>query len=229
MHYAVSDIHGCYEKFLSLLERISFSSADTLFFLGDAADRGPDGILVMQDLMRRENAVCLLGNHEDMFRTAARDVGKKLKGEAARRYQYSFSNWTGRNGGEVTWEAYRKLPEAEQQALLAWMEQLPTCYEIALNGRAFLLAHAGVGDYVPEKDLTECSLFDFIWERMSYEKTYYRDKYLVTGHTPTLFIHPSFSGKILQKNHHIAIDCGAVYTGVLGCVCLETLEEYYVQ
>ena len=118
MHYVVSDIHGCYEQFLRLLELIGFSSADTLFFLGDAADRGPDGIQVMQDLMRRENAVCLLGNHEDMFRTAARDMGKKLKGEEARLYQHRFSNWTGRNGGEVTWEAYLKASTYEVKLLL---------------------------------------------------------------------------------------------------------------
>lgn len=31
-----------------------------------------------------------------------------------------------------------------------------------------------------------------------------------------------------KKNNHIAIDCGASFGGKLGCICLDTLEEYYV-
>ena len=94
--------------------------------------------------------------------------------------------------------------------------------------RAFLLAHAGVGAYEPEKPLEDCVLHDFIWERMNYRKTYYKNKLLVTGHTPTAFIDPGCAGQILRRNHHICVDCGAVYCGTLGCVCLETLEEFYV-
>ena len=85
-----------------------------------------------------------------------------------------------------------------------------------------------MGKYEPEKKPEDCVLHDFIWERMDYRRTYYRGKLLVTGHTPTGFIDPLCSGRILQRNNHVAIDCGAVYTGTLGCVCLETLEEFYV-
>ena len=227
MHYAISDIHGCLDKYLALLERISFSDGDTLFFLGDAADRGPDGIGVIRDLMRRPNVISLLGNHEDMFRKTARCLGKKLTGDERRAYERTFRNWTERNGGLVTWEAYLRLEPEEQRRILAWMEGLPGSYEIALGGKAFLLAHAGVGLYQPEKPLSACELHDFIWERMDYRQVYYKNKLLVTGHTPTAFIDPAMAGRILQRNNHIAIDCGAVYCGRLGCVCLETLEEFY--
>lgn len=228
MHYVISDVHGCYDLFLAMLEKISFSDGDTLFFLGDAADRGPDGIRVIKDLMGRPNVLCLLGNHEYMFRNVADRLGETLEGETLSAYERTFRNWTVRNGGLVTWEAYLGLPEEEQRKILAWLHSLPLCYEIALNGRAFLLAHAGVGVYEPEKDLADCVLHDFIWERMDYSRVYYRDKLLVTGHTPTFFIDPACAGNILQRNHHIVVDCGAVYCGVLGCLCLETMEEYYV-
>ena len=228
MHYAMSDVHGCYDKYCRMLEEISFSEQDTLFFLGDAADRGPEGIRVMQDLIHRPNVICLLGNHEDMFRSVARSLGKKLSRHEYGAFERTFINWTERNGGLVTWRSFLELPEPEQQEILAWMEGLPTYYEIAVEGRAFLLAHAGVGHYVKEKDPADCALYDFIWERMDYRKVYYQDKLLVTGHTPTLMIDRSSFGRIVKQNHHIAIDCGAVYTGILGCVCLETLEEFYV-
>jgi len=228
MHYVISDLHGCWELYQKLLERIAFSPADTLFFLGDAADRGPGGIEIMEDLRARPNVICLLGNHEDMFRKAARGWGRKLGPAEAEAWERGFRNWTGRNGGTVTWNAWLALPEPRRLALVDWMDGLPWYYEIALKGRAFLLAHAGVGKYEPEKKPEDCVLHDFIWERMDYRRTYYRSKLLVTGHTPTGFIDPLCSGRILQRNNHVAIDCGAVYTGTLGCVCLETLEEFYV-
>ena len=228
MHYVISDVHGCYELFLELLEKIGFSEKDTLFFLGDAADRGPDGIRVMQDLMERKNVLCLLGNHEDMFRKSARGAMQRLNWEQKRLHKRVFLNWTVRNGGDVTWEAYRGLPKQEQERILEWMENLPWYYELNLEGRSFLLAHAGVGSYEPEKPLESCEMYDFIWERMDYSKVYYQDKLLITGHTPTVFLGPEYRGRMFKGNNHIDIDCGAVYVGVLGCLCLETLEEVYV-
>ena len=72
MHYVMSDLHGCYDKFLQMLEKIRFGEDDSLYFLGDAVDRGPDGIALVQDLMGRDNVRPLLGNHEDMFRRTIR-------------------------------------------------------------------------------------------------------------------------------------------------------------
>ena len=40
MTYAISDIHGCYEEYIKLLEKIGFSEDDTLYILGDIFDRG---------------------------------------------------------------------------------------------------------------------------------------------------------------------------------------------
>ena len=49
MYYAVADIHGCYDKFVKLLNIINFSNEkDILFVVGDAVDRGKDGIKVLQ-------------------------------------------------------------------------------------------------------------------------------------------------------------------------------------
>lgn len=228
MYYVLSDLHGCYDLYMAMLEKIRFSDRDTLFFLGDAADRGPKGIEILEDLRDRANVICLLGNHEDMFRRTAWGWGRQLSPPDREAWERCYQNWTGRNGGLVTWEAWLRLQEERRLRLLEWMDALPWYYEIALNGRAFLLAHAGVGRYQKEKRPEDCVLHDFIWERMDYSKCYYREKYLVTGHTPTGFIEPGLNNRIYTKNNHIAIDCGAVYTGTLGCVCLDSLEQFYV-
>jgi serine/threonine protein phosphatase 1 len=42
MTYVIADIHGCYEQYKALLEKINFSASDTLYVLGDVIDRGPN-------------------------------------------------------------------------------------------------------------------------------------------------------------------------------------------
>ena len=57
---------------------------------------------------------------------------------------------------------------------------------------------------------------------------YFDDKIIISGHTPTLHIDKNMKGKIIKKNNHIAIDCGCVFGYGLGCLCLDTMEEFYV-
>lgn len=57
--YVISDIHGCYDAYKEMLEKIQFSENDMLYVLGDVLDRGPHPIRIIQDLMRRPNVVCL--------------------------------------------------------------------------------------------------------------------------------------------------------------------------
>ena len=228
MRYVMSDLHGRYDLYQRMLGELDFSDEDTLYLLGDLADRGPDGIPLMQDVMRRPNVFCLRGNHEDMFLRVIRNSAKPrfLPGRFARKSV--FRNWTLANGGAVTWEAYLALPEPERAEIRAFLEGLPLYWELEAGGNSFLLCHAGVGRYAPDKDPAACSVHELIWVRMDYDRVYYPDKYLVSGHTPTALIDTAYLGRILRKNRHIAMDCGAVFLGKLGCLCLETLEEICV-
>ena len=51
MKYVISDIHGHFDKYKEMLEKINFTDGDTLYILGDVVDRGPDGIKILQDMM----------------------------------------------------------------------------------------------------------------------------------------------------------------------------------
>ena len=44
--FVLSDIHGEYNKFINMLDKIHFSDKDTLYVLGDVLDRGPEPIKV---------------------------------------------------------------------------------------------------------------------------------------------------------------------------------------
>ncbi len=53
MTYVMSDLHGCYEAYRTMLEKIHFGPDDRLYVLGDMVDRGPDGMKLLLDLMGR--------------------------------------------------------------------------------------------------------------------------------------------------------------------------------
>ena len=54
MTYVMSDLHGRYDKYVQMLEKIGFGDGDTLYILGDVIDRGPDGIRILLDMMGRK-------------------------------------------------------------------------------------------------------------------------------------------------------------------------------
>ena len=58
MIYAVSDLHGCYDKYIKLLERLKMTSDDSLYILGDIVDRGSDGMKILLGLIKRKNVFC---------------------------------------------------------------------------------------------------------------------------------------------------------------------------
>lgn len=65
----VGDLHGDYQTLQKLLEFVDLE-ADLLVFLGDYADRGPDGVEVIRKVIQirkqhPNNVVALMGNHED--------------------------------------------------------------------------------------------------------------------------------------------------------------------
>lgn len=60
----ISDIHGCYDEFLELLDLIKYNKKDhRLIVLGDMVDRGPKSDLVVRKLMSMDIEVTQ-GNHD---------------------------------------------------------------------------------------------------------------------------------------------------------------------
>ena len=112
MHYVVSDIHGEFDRYRTLLERIDFSDDDTLYVLGDAIDRGSGGIDVIKDIMVRDNVVMLMGNHELMC----------LAAMAPQANPKALELWVRYNGGGKTRRALLyKTGHTERVAILHWM------------------------------------------------------------------------------------------------------------
>ena len=70
--YVIGDVHGCLPELASLVESLPLERGDTVVFLGDYIDRGPDSKGVIDYLLElrkrgEQTTVFLRGNHEDMM------------------------------------------------------------------------------------------------------------------------------------------------------------------
>lgn len=229
MNYVVSDLHGCYDKFMKMLDLIGLKEEDTLYVLGDVVDRGPDSVGLIVRLASQKNVVTLMGNHDYLAALMLKTFGTEERGGTSLcgkpEAEELFEAWRG-DGGETTWREFVKLTEQEKRVVLRFLGRLPVFAEIGVNGQAYHLSHTIPGrDRM--KDESDRGLSDFLFAAPEYGKVYYDDRILVTGHTPTGLIDPCSAGRIWKKNNHIAVDCGAVFGNPLGCICLDTGEEYY--
>lgn len=62
--FVIGDIHGCFDEFIELTEKIGLQDNDLLISLGDIVDRGNKSKEVYEYFVNRPNSVVLIGNHE---------------------------------------------------------------------------------------------------------------------------------------------------------------------
>ena len=232
--YVISDIHGEYEKFMDILAQINLKEDDTLYVLGDVVDRGPHPIKVLQKLMEMHNAVCVVGNHEvmaiDCLDLLCREIDEISIEALDKDTIGKLSDWLF-NGGKTTIDGFRALSNDKRREMIEFIKDFEVYEEVEAGGKEFLLVHAGLGGFVPGKDIEEYELHDLVWHRAEYDICYFEDKYVVTGHTPTQNIPGNDRpGYIFKQNNHIAIDCGACFPGGrLACIRLEDGAEFYAE
>lgn len=231
--YVISDIHGEYDKFMQLLKNISFKQEDILYVLGDILDRGPEPIKVILEMMKHSNIYGIAGNHEVMALTCLRFLMQEITEESLEKLDdisdslEKLEIWSS-NGNETTIDAFRQLDREVQKLVYEYISDFTIYEEISIGEQDYLLVHAGLDNFSPKRLLDDYELNELIWGRPDYERVYFSDVILVTGHTPTQLIKENpVPGAVYQKNNHLAIDCGACYGGRLAAVCLETGDCYY--
>lgn len=226
--YVISDIHGCYDSYIKALELIEFSDEDILYILGDIVDRGDEPIKVLKDMMKRPNIIPILGNHDFMaweILDVLKNNPKNVENQEEAEFVSKVSDWVS-EGGKSTYEQFMSLCTDEQIEILDYIEDFEVYEEVSCGSIDYILVHGGLGDFKKDKNLDEYSLDDFIDTRVDYDKIYFHDKILVTGHTPTRVM--CNEDKIYKKNNHIAIDCACVFGGKLGIIRLDDQKEFYV-
>ena len=110
--YVISDIHGQYDMFMELLDKIKLKEKDTLYILGDVVDRGPHPIKTLMKLMEMPNVICMVGNHELMALECLEFLSKEITDmsieELDEKMLDNLVTWQ-YNGSKSTIDEFRKL------------------------------------------------------------------------------------------------------------------------
>ena len=229
--FVVGDIHGRCAQLRGLLDLLPRDEAtDTLVFLGDLIDRGPDvpGCVEHVSKLCRDNPErvrCLRGNHEQMLLDFI-DRKHTIWVEASTGGEQTFEQYTGKSWRLRTeadfWAASDAIAEAIPAEQLAFMRELPLYHEDEFA----LYVHAGLEDGKHPRDSSPHAL---LWTRNTDFYKSYRGKPCVFGHTPTPFL--PLRGRlgrhgIYVHNSAIGIDTGYNLQSPLSCLSLPDFTLY---
>ena len=165
--YVCADLHGQGWAWDAIKNRLAPS--DYLYFLGDAVDRGPDGVRIMQEILDRPNTTYIQGNHEQMM----------LDGLCGN--DDAIALWT-YNGGWPTQKVIANMPDEGVESLLQEINALPFYAEYTNpDGIRIIMTHSGY-----TLDMND-------WHKMIWDRTHYYKEgmipvntLIVHGHTPPL-------------------------------------------
>ena len=200
--YIVGDIHGCYSKLESALDKIGFSeSVDRLFSVGDLGDRGSESHRSIE-FLNKDWFIAIRGNHEDMF------------------MQFHDNRWPTdnfmRNGG--TWAV--AMTKKERLPYYDAYSDLPIVIELETEKGLIGIVHADV----PENDWAtfvdglrsynrSAGFMDSaLWSRDRYN---YKDISIITGIDLVVVGHTVVK-EPLQLGNVLYIDTGACFERTTG-------------
>lgn len=233
MVYVTSDLHGCnLAEFQLLLKKAGFTDEDFLFILGDVIDRGPHGIEWLLWLLEQTNAQLILGNHEALMLACSflfEEVTEENLDRLTAEQLMLVESWM-ENGGSSTMSALRTLLKDDPESvhsIVDYLEDAPLYDTVQVNGRDFILVHAGLGNFDPERSLDEYEPDEVLHTRPSQETRYFDDATVIFGHSPVSYLGGE-DGKALHTDTWICIDTGAAMGKSPMLLCLDTMEEFYM-
>jgi protein phosphatase len=221
----IGDIHGCYTELTQLLTKlgyrlnqdtqgfyVSHAQARKLVFVGDLVDRGNDSPAVLRlvmDLVKREQALCALGNHE----------AKLLKWLNGRDVKLT-------HGLEQTVAQLQNTSDEFKAEVRKFLDSLISHYWLD-NGK-LAVAHAGIKENMIGRASSAVKAFCMFGEttgetdefglpvRYPWAMDYRGKTTIVYGHTPT--------PQAEWLNNTICLDTGCVFGGKLTALRYPEME-----
>jgi len=210
MTFVIGDIHGEITKLKNLIDNIRRVDKEVVWiFVGDYINKGEDSKAVLNYLMKLENSIFLMGNHEYYFLQYIQE-GK-------------FEKEVLKYGLKSTFEDFdmnlTTLEEKLYKPYRKFFDNLKFFYET----EKYFISHAGINlDYIKHDFNTLSAEKFFMFSRYDFfnYKNKIHDKVSIFGHTG--FNYPYYDG------YKIGIDTAAVYSkeSRLTAFCLE--EDFFI-
>lgn len=228
--YACADLHGRYDLWTKIKNILK--PDDTLYFLGDAIDRGEDGYKIMKEMLADPRVTYILGNHEYMMYKVC---------TTGMEYSPDMDIWL-YNNGYPTFQAWDR--DGRPIEVIASLVALPTeVYYINKEDVTIILNHAGRNPDVIHKDI-----HDVVWDREHITTT---SSAASDKHYPYLIVHGHTPNEVLEKmidragqpqfieedtriiwywnNFKVCLDTGAVWTGQTVLFNLDTYQSIVIK
>ncbi|MGM0536004.1 MAG: symmetrical bis(5'-nucleosyl)-tetraphosphatase [Pseudomonadota bacterium] len=123
--YAIGDLQGCHEEFVTLLEQLDFDPRrDRLWLVGDLVNRGPGSLDCLREVTALgEAATTVLGNHDLHLLAVARGGGREKRKDTL---------------ADI-------LAAPDRESLLDWLQSRPLLVRRHLAGQGdTVMTHAGL-------------------------------------------------------------------------------------
>lgn len=241
--YVCSDLHGYY----SIYEQINnfILPEDTVVFLGDAVDRGPDSYKLLEAIRNNPQWIFLKGNHESMLCAALEEYLEILPKGKDKAIHLNWSYELCKTNGAVVngRSAFLDIIENNQvEDYIQYFKSMPLLIDTGENefGTTVVMCHAGYTPVVgvkPTKILTED---DILWDRDHIFESIKQEDFqfkiiMVHGHTPTQHIkhqvlyYKTYGNEeypiCVYKNGKIDIDAGVFVGGIAYLINASTLTK----
>ena len=213
-YFVCSDLHGQYDLWKQIKEYLDEN--DVLIFLGDAIDRGPWGIKIMQEMFADPRVIYLLGNHEDMMLDWWLSRGEQE--------EYTYLNHWYSNGGSPTYHAFLELSYDEKIEIIKNIKNLDYEMEVDCDSFKIHLSHAKSVPVELVNNRHAC-----IWNRKFFNK-WPKDcpDIVIHGHTPKIYMEKEYGVKFENDmvtycdGHKVCLDWGCF---AIGAIPLYNLNE----
>lgn len=168
--YACSDLHGNYNVWSKI--KAQLKPEDTLYFLGDAADRGNDGWKIIKEVCDMDNVIYIRGNHDQML------LDRYINPEE----NYYIHEC---NGGGKTWWDFMADDYTTRMTYIhkfSKKAQLYAIYTRQFDGKKVFMSHSGSTNINDPEAL--------LWDRDHYKLKNWDNKYdfVIHGHTPIEYL-----------------------------------------
>ena len=252
--YVVGDIHGMNTYLKKALEVVNFDyENDLLISLGDIVDRGPDVYDCVETLLKIKNKVVCLGNHDAWFIEFI-NTGVHPQNWLQGGYD-TCNSYCLRANKEIILKFSDYITSLEPEDIPLshkdfFRNMVP--YHTTEDKKCFV--HAG---YDRKKYISQQGINTLTWDRTLIQKVvafirsnkdesaHFDDinnfNKVFIGHTPTIFWRTSDIIKNSNENtpydkpimgdrcNVIALDTGAVYSGALTIMDIDTLQHWQIK
>ena len=241
--FAIGDIHGELDKLERVLDRLPpLCAEDTLLFIGDYIDRGPDSagvVALVRDLPNRVSArlVTLRGNHEDAWLKVRTAGWLEFVLPTSNGCLPTYCSFTGRTppppGQFGSAEEFEAMVSGSffPDDVIAWMDSLLPWWE----DEHAIYVHAGLpqieGRWLHPSEVEDPR--PLYWQRSKLFFQSYTGKRVVFGHTSTELLPQELSsftpgdvGDLFLSECLIGIDTGCGRGGFLSAIELPSLTVY---